>query len=295
MRYVIDSRYFDGVCLTSMRDDVHDDYNGLTLEELRERENNPHLIVITPEQIMHKLDQCEKAMMQPFAEITEERYYDLMDCVPPKRMIRNGFFVGEAYSGNLHDLCFRLGKRYFKALRPITLSAKEIACQINEFATKLNTHPSIVKGKTFQTCNKCCNSAAKYIPYYLEVGGKQMFIRNLCSNTGREFDDARYRKELAGYLLNARKNLYEYLTFYAYKTDIFEFFEWLRKNQYTLEIHGTLFYFAPDRSYVDFNGNVWEYSAAFHYRIYSRELFENIIHQLRRVKRKGAWLRKSLK
>ncbi len=291
MRFVIDSRYFDNVCLTSMRDDVHDDYNGLTLEEVRERESNPHLVAVTSERIMHKLDQCEKAMMQPFAEITEERYYDLMECVPPKRMCRKWIFVGEAYSGNLYDLCFRLDKRYFKALRPITLSDGEIERQISEFAKKLNRHPSIIKGEPFQKYSSWHNNIVKYIPYHLEADGKQIFICSLCSDTGREIDDAGYRRELACRLLNMRKNHYDYLTFHAYKTDIFEFFEWLRKNHYTLEIHGTLFDFAPDRSYVDFHGNVWEYSAAFHYRIYSRELFENIIYQLRRVKRQAVWTR----
>ena len=32
MRYIIDSRYFDGTCLTSMSDDMHSDYGGETLE-----------------------------------------------------------------------------------------------------------------------------------------------------------------------------------------------------------------------------------------------------------------------
>lgn len=40
MRYIIDSRYFDGTCLTSMSDDMHSDYGGETLEALREREKN---------------------------------------------------------------------------------------------------------------------------------------------------------------------------------------------------------------------------------------------------------------
>ena len=82
---------------------------------------------------------------------------------------------------------------------------------------------------------------------------------------------------------------YEYCTFYSQKKDIFEFFDWLRKNKYTLEIQGDLFDFADDRSHVDFHGNVCEYSAVFHYRIYSRELFGHIINQLRTVKRYHAW------
>ena len=86
-------------------------------------------------------------------------------------------------------------------------------------------------------------------------------------------------------LRNLRGNDYEYCTFYSQKKDLFEFFDWLRQNKYTLEIQGDLFDFAPDRSYVDFHGNVREYSAVFHYRVYSRELFGHIINQLRTVKR----------
>ena len=41
MRYIIDSRYFDGTCLTSMSDDMHSDYGGETLEALRERGEEP--------------------------------------------------------------------------------------------------------------------------------------------------------------------------------------------------------------------------------------------------------------
>lgn len=47
----------------------------------------------------------------------------------------------------------------------------------------------------------------------------------------------------------------------------------------------------PESGYVDFYGNVCEYSAAFHYRIYSRELFRSIIDRLRTVKRHQAWYR----
>ena len=48
MRYIIDSRYFDGTCLTSMSDDMHSDYGGETLEALREREKNPYLVAVSP-------------------------------------------------------------------------------------------------------------------------------------------------------------------------------------------------------------------------------------------------------
>ena len=51
LKYVIDSRYFNGTCLTSMSDGFHNDYGGETIEELRIRENNPYLKAVTPSDI----------------------------------------------------------------------------------------------------------------------------------------------------------------------------------------------------------------------------------------------------
>ena len=41
-RYIVDSRYFDGTCLTFMTDGFRSDFGGETLEEMRVRENNPY-------------------------------------------------------------------------------------------------------------------------------------------------------------------------------------------------------------------------------------------------------------
>ena len=78
MLLVIDSRYFDSVIVTSMRDDVHSDYGGETLEELRDRYDNPFLITVTPDRIALLLKRYDKALCQPFEEITPERYYGRM-------------------------------------------------------------------------------------------------------------------------------------------------------------------------------------------------------------------------
>ena len=148
---------------------------------------------------------------------------------------------------------------------------------------------AIVKKASFVKYVNWYKKTVTYIPYYFEYGGKIYFLKNLATRTGSEFGDRRERNEMAALLRNLRGNRYEYCTFYSQKKDIFEFFDWLRKNKYTLEIQGDLFDFADDRSHVDFHGNVCEYSAVFHYRIYSRKLFGHIINQLRTVKRYHAW------
>ena len=291
MKYIIDSRYFDGTCLTSMSDDMHSDYGGETLEELREREKNPHLAAVLLGRMSLLVKRYTRALCKPFREITEERYYDLLDCLPPARMGSGWFFVGEPYYGDLYPFCFRSQGKFFHAERPINLSNAELSRQIQDHMEKADRRPSLVKGTPEVRYMAWYRSDVAYIPYSFILDGKKRFFRNLATRTGVEFYDRSNRNELAALLRNLRGNRYEYCAFYSQKKDIFEFFDWLRKNKYTLEIQGELFDFADDRSHVDFHGNVCEYSAVFHYRVYSRELFGHIINQLRTVKRYHAWRR----
>lgn len=291
MRYIIDSRYIDGACLTSMSDNLHSDYGGGTLEKLREREQNPHLIAISPERMALLMRRYARSLCKPFREITEERYYELLDCLPPERMGSGWFFVGEPYYGDLYPFCFRSGGRFFHAERSIRLSDAEISRQILDHMAKVNRRSALVKGTPEVRYMAWYQSDVTYVPYSFIVDGKKRFFRSLATRTGSESDDRRNRNEIAALLRNLRGNHYEYCAFYSRRKDIFEFFDWLRQNKYTLEIQGALFDFAPDRSFVDFHGNVCEYSAAFYYRVYSRELFMHIINQLRTVKRNHAWRR----
>jgi len=47
LKFVVDSRSFDGSCVTTMSDGIHGDYHHETLEELRDREKNPYLIAVS--------------------------------------------------------------------------------------------------------------------------------------------------------------------------------------------------------------------------------------------------------
>lgn len=67
-----------------MSDDMHSDYGGETLEALREREKNPHLAAVSPGRMTQLVKRYTRALCKPFREITEERYYDLLECLPPE-------------------------------------------------------------------------------------------------------------------------------------------------------------------------------------------------------------------
>ena len=83
MRYIIDSRYFDGTCLTSMSDDMHSDYGGETLEALREREKNPYLVAVSPVRMTLLVKRYTRALCKPFHEITEAGIPAVRNNVPP--------------------------------------------------------------------------------------------------------------------------------------------------------------------------------------------------------------------
>ena len=145
LKYVIDSRYFNGTCLTSMSDGFHNDYGGETIEELRIRENNPYLKAVTPSDMDKKLRLYHQSLSEPFKEITEEDYYDLLDVLPPLRMRQNSFFVGEPYYGNMYSFCFTRQGRYFKGLRSVLTPQSELDSQIDRHMEIINRKAVISK------------------------------------------------------------------------------------------------------------------------------------------------------
>ena len=93
LKFVVDSRSFDGSCVTTMSDGIHGDYHHETLEELRDREKNPYLIAVSGNTVRKMIRIHLQSLCAPFSEITEERYFDYMDVLPPIRRTRNFFFL----------------------------------------------------------------------------------------------------------------------------------------------------------------------------------------------------------
>lgn len=294
MKYIIDSRYYRGFIRGIMHNDgyIGNDKEN-TLETLRTQENNPHLIAITSERLQALNKRYRASLITPFREITEERYHDLLNCVPPRRMYGDNFFVGEETYEDLYPFCFAVNGKFYCGDRSIKLSVGELTQLIKEHTSKLNYHPTLIEGEPYTQYFRWYHREVKRTPYFFTDGQHMKPISTLSSATSNKYDDKRNRQDMARFLRSLRSNCYQYLTFYSREENIFDFFEWLRKNDYTLEIHGDLFHFDEDRQFADFQGNVWECSAVFSYRIYTREMLQHVINQLRTVKRKHAWKRLS--
>ena len=258
LKYVIDSRYFDGTCLTSMSDGFHNDYGGETIEELRIRENNPYLKAVTPSEMDKKLRLYHQSLSEPFKEITEEDYYELLDVLPPLRMRQNSFFVGEPYYGNMYSFCFTRQGRYFKGLRSILTPQSELDSQIDRHMEIINRKAVISKEETSKTI-----SGTRLIPYYFSL-------------------------DMANTLKSLRRNHYQFYKGKGHYETPDELIDHVSGKKLTLVSDGHFFQYPPDKESVTFIGHIKETSEEFLFRIYDREYFLYLLKRLRTVKKESA-------
>lgn len=154
--YILNPETFKGNVLTTMTaptlDNKHPNYNdllnhtyvdyhdGLTFKAYNEQNENK-LIAVTWDYFNEKFYTPHlKSLQGNFEEITEERYFNLLECVPPKKWHNlndslNVFFVGECYTANLYTCCIKDRKtnKFFSALRAINTTDDVL---INDFLNK---------------------------------------------------------------------------------------------------------------------------------------------------------------
>lgn len=242
---------------------------------MRVRENNPYLTSVTRQRIDKMLHLYLQALSAPFSEITKEEYHDLMDVLPPIRLEKDSFFVGEPYYGEVYTFCFTRKGRYFKGLRSEYTSRTELDRQIARHMETVNRKAAILKDRP---------DNAGLTSYYFSLEGKQpVFICNLIIGS----DSRQARTDMACTLKSLRKNHY---LFYKgkgkYETPE-ELFTEVSRNKLTLISDEHFFQYPRNRESVTFVGRIKETAGEFLFRIYDREYFLYLLKRLRTVKRES--------
>lgn len=285
LKFVIDSRFFRGYCLTSLSDGVHSDYGGETLEELRIRENNPHLVTITPDEIYKRNRIYERSLCAPFHEITEEDYDDYLNVLPPIRYTGSFFFVGEPYYGNLYPFCFTIYGHYFKGLYSVRAPKDELERIISRHYRRITFKGKITKGLSQAIADKN-GEGTSITPYsFINAEGRECFICNLVITPDNTESLHKARKEMANTLLSLRRHHFLYFSDHDCRDDIEIFLNEVEKKQHTLLANGRFFQFPTNHESVSFTGSIKETGESFFYRIYDRELFLHLMQKLRSIKR----------
>lgn len=278
-KYVIDSRYFRGSCVTIMSDGTHCDYFGNTLEELREKEGNPYLIALPIKPLAKRVHIYMESLCGPFEEVSEARYYDQLNVLPPIRYNRNSFFMGEPYHGNIHSFYFKVGNRYFTGLRHKETPHEELQRQIGEHYCHINRRPGIEKWNIASTQDG--DDKVLGVAYFFPSDRKQLlFICNLLDPRDKES-----RADTARTLLSLRKHHFLYYKGEGRFEDLDELMDYIRENDYTLLANRMFFQYPVSRESVTFFGSVKETGEKFLYRIYDRDIFLHLLKCLRSVKR----------
>jgi hypothetical protein len=135
-----------------------------------------------------------------------------------------------------------------------------------------------------------------FTPVYVIANGRTYFLHNFIQQIDGESlawrkmkneqnakEDARHREQLIS-------NDGKWVTFYGHDQNPIDFLKWVSDQNYTIEIWRNLFYTEEepeDRTpYTDFHGNLVEYSAAFHYRIFDPELLEQIKAECKNIRQR---------
>lgn len=143
----------------------------------------------------------------------------------------------------------------------------------------MNTLQPIIKEEgSFQDYDNFHNGNRTLTPVYFEKDGKQNFVCNLVTkHEKRQYEVENSRREIEDYFRQLNTNDGRYFAFYSIDKDVFSFLDWVKDKGYHFE-HFAGFYIAPD--FDEFHGNLKEYSAAFNYRIYDKELTQELMKRL---------------
>jgi hypothetical protein len=153
--YIYDPANFKGHCLNSCpfvdlkhpngQDLLNSTYvhylEGVTFAEYNKRHGG-NLIAQTWDEFFIMLEKYNReTYIKPWKELTEEQYWDALECLPPckwhdlnKRF--NSFYISEAYTSDLHSFCIKDRKtgKYWQAIRSRFISDADL---INDLVNQL--------------------------------------------------------------------------------------------------------------------------------------------------------------
>lgn len=144
MKFIINTaETFRGNILNTMTVDGYADYtDGQTFEEYNAKHGGT-LKVISEDEFHIMLEAFNKEAFDdvPWSTITKDRYWDLLECLPPCKWHDitegiNSFFISEALTGVHHRFCIKdtrnKEEKYYSAIRNRFISDEKL---LNDFLT----------------------------------------------------------------------------------------------------------------------------------------------------------------
>lgn len=96
------------------------------LSEYIKTEESKKYEICNDEQLDAIIEKHQKGMCYKWEEITEDRYNEMLEVLPPVKWENGGFYISEAYTGQIHSFYQKHGEKYYTALVSITASRKAV-------------------------------------------------------------------------------------------------------------------------------------------------------------------------
>lgn len=94
------------------------EYGRETIEQVKERNPDHSFEVVSEEELNKRLDDYEKSLITDPLEITRERYWEMLEVLPPCKWRKRGcwemFHISERLTGNLVSWFATDGDKYYE-------------------------------------------------------------------------------------------------------------------------------------------------------------------------------------
>ena len=113
------------IVIDLVRDNGLSMYGHLTLAQVQAREGADVIIIDTDDAI----EQIRASHIKPPVEISEERFFEMLEILPPEKWVRfkteESFQVSERITGNIVMIFVRIGSRYVEMHDDMTLTHED--------------------------------------------------------------------------------------------------------------------------------------------------------------------------
>jgi len=133
--YIFDPTNYKGSienCLTRWADGsetIHYVDPKMTFDQYKAIKGNENLITMEWEEFNDKYRKPHlDGMVHDWSEITEERFYDMFECLPPKMISGRplAFFMGECYTANIYTFCAEHKGKFYSSLMYINTPPNDL-------------------------------------------------------------------------------------------------------------------------------------------------------------------------
>lgn len=96
--------------------------------------------ILSEDAYMEKFDQFQDSLCNDWIEITEDEYESSLNVLPPMGWQNGGFFVPEAYIGNVYTFCQSINGKFYTSLQRTSSKRADIMENLKQYIDTINEY-----------------------------------------------------------------------------------------------------------------------------------------------------------